>query len=70
MSFRLVCPIDPTHVRFGVTATVQEIWAVGRDGAFQEILGPGEDVSHRPDADDLYDCLECGAAGRVEVVPS
>ena len=71
MSFRLTCPKNPSHVRFEVTAIVQEAWEVGPDGGFKDVLGrDGLDVSHRPDADDLYSCLECGATALVSQDPS
>lgn len=66
MSFRVVCPKDPTHVRFEVTASVQELWEVGPDGQFRAVIESGPDVTHRPDSQDLYTCLECNAEARVE----
>jgi hypothetical protein len=71
MSFRLTCPRNSDHVRFEVTAIVQEAWEVGPDGGFKDILGrDGLGVSHRPDAGDLYSCLECGATALVTQDPS
>lgn len=69
MSFHLTCPTDPAHVRFEVTASVQEIWEVGPTGQFVDVIGSGPDVSSRPDEGNLYNCLECGDVARMTKDP-
>lgn len=56
---KVVCPNNKSHKRFTVTAHVTERWLVDEGGLVVEIV-PGEsEVIHRPDADDLFECVDC-----------
>ena len=58
---KLVCPRNPEHKLFTVTAHITETWIVGDSCEYWGTLqGPG-DVTHKPDRDDLYSCFTCGA---------
>lgn len=61
----IVCPRDSTHHEFSATAHVLEEWKVDEHGTFREVLSPSLEVSHRPQADDLFLCLACGTTALV-----
>ena len=52
---------------FTVTAHVAQTWKVDADGNFLETISECDQVTHRPDEDDLWTCARCGfdAAGSV-----
>ena len=51
---------------FIVTAHVTQPWRVDADGNFLNCVSECEEVTHRPDDGDLWNCTACGhsAAGR------
>lgn len=59
------CPQDPTHRTFTTVATVMEEWLVDEHGDHQETVQPLE-VVHPPDADNYWQCCECGTDATVE----
>ena len=50
---------------FLVSAHVTQLWLVNGDGTFSECRNDCEEVTHRPDDDDIWECAQCGheAAG-------
>jgi len=61
---KLVCPKNPKHKKFSVTAHVTEEWIVDEHSDFLSAGETGE-VTHRPAADDYFTCHECGAEAGV-----
>lgn len=58
---KVVCPNNKNHKRFTVTAHVTERWLVDEEGLIVEIVPADTEVIHRPDADDLFECVDCDA---------
>lgn len=50
---------------FCATAHVTQDWELNESGTFQECLNDCLEVTHFPDANDVWDCKQCGfsAAG-------
>ena len=50
---------------FSATAHVTQDWMLGSNGEFMESISNCVDVTHRPNDDDLWVCLNCeySAAG-------
>ena len=57
---KAVCPNNPNHKRFGVTAHVTQDWIVNEDGDFEECVLACVDVTHEPNSEDVWECIECG----------
>ena len=55
-----VCPHDPSHTIFVTTATVQQLWIVDKHGEFIECLDDCIQVYHKPNPENIWECLECG----------
>ena len=57
---------------FIVTAHVTQTWRVDADGNFLNCVSECEEVTHKPDDADLWNCTACGhsAAGRDFNVPA
>lgn len=68
MPFRVVCPRNPDHDNFSVTAHISELWRVDRDANFIEVIESGMDTVHKPDSGDSYECIECGQPAIVQSV--
>lgn len=64
---KIVCPKNPEHKKFSVTAHVAETWAVDSDGHFVEVLEPASDVVHSPVSGDFFECIECGCEAEATV---
>lgn len=60
----LICPKNKKHKLFSVTAHEVHDWTVDEDGEFVADMGCSE-MAHRPDANDSYHCLKCGAVAKV-----
>jgi hypothetical protein len=63
---KLSCPKSDAHKRFSVTAHVAQEWQVGPSGEFVRVITDCSDVVHQPDAQDLFQCMTCGATAKVE----
>lgn len=63
---KITCPNNKDHNRFVVTAHVTESWLVDEGGLFVEAFDDDNEVVHRPDADDLYTCIDCDAEVKAE----
>lgn len=57
------CPNHCDGAQFYATAHVVQDWKVSATGTFLEEVGTSE-VTHSPDADDVWQCSECGAEAR------
>ena len=62
---KLTCPNNPQHKRFSVTAHVAQDWEVDESGTFVAELDSMLEVTHYPDQDDLFECLECGTTAEA-----
>lgn len=62
---KLTCPRCEGQTRFEVTAHEVHDWIVDEDGDFVEDKGCTE-MSHKPDSQDVYSCVNCGADAKVE----
>ena len=53
------------HDEFTVTAHVTQTWRVDANGNFMNEISGCDDVTHKPDDQDLWTCAKCGynAAG-------
>ncbi len=60
-NLKAVCPKNPDHKRFGVTAHVTQDWIVDEDGFFEECTCDCTEVTHEPNEEDIWTCAECGA---------
>ncbi|KKM00326.1 hypothetical protein LCGC14_1805520 [marine sediment metagenome] len=63
----IVCPNNPDHKRFNVTAHVSEEWIVDEEGTFIDVAqgSSGGEILHKPDLEDYYVCLECITEAKV-----
>jgi len=68
MKMRLICPNDPNHNRFSVTAHVSQEWEVDGQVQFQKCLQEAVDTIHAPDKDDFYLCVICNVQSEVRLV--
>lgn len=59
---RLRCP-KCGGKRFAATAHVTQEWELDEFGQFQCGRNDCEEVTHEPDQDDIWECLECGYSG-------
>lgn len=48
------------NTTFIATAHVTQTWLVDEDGDFIEAQSDFDEVTHRPDAEDLFTCSKCG----------
>ena len=48
------------NTKFIVTAHVTQDWLVDGDGNYLETLSECEEVTHRPDDEDVWICSKCG----------
>lgn len=46
---------------FHATAHVTQTWLVDEDGGFIKAETNCDEVTHSPDAEDLFECSKCGA---------
>jgi hypothetical protein len=68
VKFKLLarCPKNTAHKRFVTVAHVTEDWIVDEHGEFLESGGDGVgEVTHPPDPDNTWTCVECGAEAEV-----
>lgn len=63
--YKVICPKNPRHKRFSVTAHVVQTWQVDGNGDFVKHLNEYLEVTH-PDAEDCYTCMTCGTKAKVE----
>ena len=52
------------NTTFITTAHVTQTWLVDEDGDFIEAKSDCDEVTHAPDAEDLFTCSKCGAGFR------
>jgi len=60
-NFKIICPKDIKHTKFSVTAHVAQEWEVDEKAEFSKVITDCTDVTHKPDKDDHFICLTCGA---------
>lgn len=65
MNIKAVCTKDVSHKRFSVTAHVTQDWIVDEAGNHEETTDDCVEVTHRPDAEDVWTCTICGADAKV-----
>ncbi len=56
---RMRCPLCGGTI-FCATAHVTQDWELNETGTFQECLNDCVEVTHFPDAEDIWDCKQCG----------
>ena len=61
---KIVCPKDPSHKSFSVTAHEVHDWEVDEKGEVVKDLGYLE-MSHMPTVGDLFTCLKCFTEAKV-----
>lgn len=54
------CP-ECGNTTFHATAHVTQTWLVDEDGGFIKAETNCDEVTHSPDAEDLFECSKCGA---------
>lgn len=57
-----ICPACQS-TEFIVTAHVTQTWRVDGDGDFLNAVSECDEVTHRPDSDDVWTCAACGRSG-------
>jgi len=62
---RALCPNNVDHKRFLVTAHVTQGWEVNEHGDFIKVTSECDEVTHKPDSQDIWTCSECGAEASV-----
>lgn len=62
------CP-KCSNKTFNVTAHVTQTWLVDEDGDFIKAESDCDEVTHSPDADDVFTCSKCGAEVLAKYVP-
>ena len=58
MKKRFQCP-KCAGTTFSATAHVTQIWMLDGNGEFIESISNCVDITHRPDDEDLWECLSC-----------
>lgn len=58
---KVKCPNDKNHKRFATTAHVMQEWEVDENGNFESVINDCLEVTHSPNLDNIWRCLECGA---------
>ena len=53
--------------KFIVTAHVTQTWNVDDKGNWLETITECEEVTHKPDDDDMWTCSDCGYSGEGRV---
>ena len=61
----MCCPNHPEHKLFVTGAAVYQLWIVDQNGEWIETLDDSVGVYARPNTENIWECLECGA----EAVP-
>lgn len=62
---KATCPNNPEHKEFSTTAHEVHDWKVDEEGNFLDDLGCSETAA-KPDAGNIWTCIECGAEATVE----
>ena len=65
VDYKVTCPNDVCHNRFTVSALVAQEWVVDELGDFQSEIKNKAWVTHNPDKESHYTCVECGETGEV-----
>lgn len=63
---KAICPNNIEHKQFVTTAHVCQDWVVDENGNFLEEENSCVEVTHGPDADNIWTCKICGAEAVVE----
>ena len=63
---KATCPNNPKHTQFITAATVVEDWVVDAEGNYIDEADTDPTVVHRPDSNNSWTCVECGATATVE----
>ena len=66
MSLIAKCPKSPNHGNFITTAHVVEEWVVDSKGGFCSLAEKALEVTHGPDRDNVWSCLDCGTQAVFE----
>ena len=64
---KATCPNNPEHNRFSTTAHVSQEWEVDRNGDFQSEIVSCLDITHYPNPQNLWICLDCADDGKLDV---
>lgn len=66
---KVVCPnkdkIGHEDAFFITTAHVTQEWRVDEEGSFEEVITECLEVTHKPDAGNIWVCDSCGAEAKV-----
>ena len=60
------CPNDKSHKKFLTTAHVAQTWEVDDKGNWMGTIST-DDTTHKPDVDNEWICVECGATAEVSI---
>jgi len=63
---KAICPNNIEHKQFVTTAHVCQDWVVDENGDFLEEENSCVEVTHGPDADNIWTCKICGAEAVIE----
>lgn len=55
-----ICPKDPNHKEFAVTAHVTQDWIVDEKGNYIKTTNECVEVTHTPNSEDIWTCAICG----------
>ena len=59
------CPNGCEQEEFITTAHVVQTWQVEKDGEFITEISCCDEVTHKPSADNIWTCAQCGAEATV-----
>ena len=64
---KAICPTSSSHKEFVTVAYVSEDWVVDEHGNFLSVHeGDAQEILHKPNSDNIWTCLTCGAKAKVE----
>ena len=66
MTKKHVCP-NGCGNRFHASAHVTQEWCVDGEGNFIEVVNNCLEVTHKPDNDNIWTCVKCGAEAVIKV---
>ena len=58
---KAICTNNKNHKRFSASAHVVQLWEVDELGNYEGTIEECTEITHKPDKDNLWECLDCGA---------
>jgi len=68
MAEKMICP-NGCNANFITTAHAVQEWEVDSEGNFMEVTHDCIEVAHRPNPENIWTCIKCGAEGVWKDVP-